>query len=70
MVWIHPFPNGNGRHARMMADALLKSLGQTAFTWGNGGSLVAANEVRARYLAALRAADQGDYQLLLAFVRS
>ncbi len=53
-----------------MADALLKSLGQPAFTWGSGGSLVAANDVRARYLAALRAADQGNYQLLLAFVRS
>jgi len=70
LVWIHPFPNGNGRHSRMMADALLRSLGQAAFTWGSGGSLVAANEVRARYLAALRAADQGDYQLLLAFARS
>lgn len=70
LVWIHPFPNGNGRHSRMMADALLRSLGQTAFTWGNGGSLVAANEIRARYLAALRVADQGDYSLLLAFARS
>jgi len=70
LVWIHPFPNGNGRHSRMMADALLRSMGQPAFTWGGGGSLVSANEVRTRYLAALRAADQGDYQLLLAFVRS
>jgi Fic-DOC domain mobile mystery protein B len=70
LVWIHPFPNGNGRHSRMMADALLRSLKQPAFTWGNGGNLVAANDMRARYLAALRAADQGDYQLLLAFVRS
>ena len=70
LVWIHPFPNGNGRHARMMTDALLRSLGQPALTWGGGGDLVAADEVRARYLSALRAADQGDYQLLLAFVRS
>ncbi len=70
LVWIHPFPNGNGRHSRMMADALLRSLGQPAFSWGSGGNLVAANEVRARYLAALRAADQGDYQLLLVFVHS
>ncbi|MBB3196883.1 mobile mystery protein B [Roseateles terrae] len=69
LVWIHPFPNGN-RHSRMMADALLRRMGQAAFSWGSGGDLVAANEVRARYLAALRAADQGDYQLLLAFVRS
>jgi len=70
LVWIHPFPNGNGRHARMMADALLRSLGRPAFSWGGGGSLVAANDARSRYLAALRAADQGDHQPLLAFVRS
>lgn len=70
LVWIHPFPNGNGRHSRMMADALLRSMGQPPFTWGAGGHLVGANEVRAQYLAALRAADQGDYPLLLAFVRS
>jgi Fic-DOC domain mobile mystery protein B len=70
LVWIHPFPNGNGRHSRMMADALLHSLRQSAFSWGSGSDLIAANDVRARYLAALRAADQGDYQLLLAFARS
>ena len=70
LVWIHPFPNGNGRHARLMADALVRSLGQPAFSWGNGGNPVDANEVRARYLAALRAADHGEYQLLLAFVRN
>lgn len=70
LVWIHPFPNGNGRHARMMADALLRSIGRPPFSWGGGGDLVNANEVRARYLAALRVADQGDYALLLSFVRS
>ena len=70
LVWIHPFPNGNGRHSRMMADALLRSLGQVAFSWGSGSNLVAAKDVRAQYLAALRAADQGDLQLLLTFVRS
>lgn len=70
LVWIHPFANGNGRHSRMMADALVRSLGQPAFTWESGGNLVAANEVRAQYLTALRTADQGDYQPLLVFVRS
>ena len=69
-VWIHPFPNGNGRHARMMADGLLKQLGQPVFSWGSSANLVSANAVRARYLAALRAADQGDFAELLAFVRS
>jgi fido (protein-threonine AMPylation protein) len=70
LVWIHPFPNGNGRHARMMADALLKQLGRPAFSWGSGANLVSANEVRARYLGALRAADKNDFTDLLIFVRS
>ena len=70
LVWIHPFPNGNGRHSRMMADALLKQLGQKAFAWGDGGNVVSAREVRARYLAALRAADRNDFAALMAFVRS
>jgi|688.fasta_scaffold173198_2 Fic-DOC domain mobile mystery protein B len=70
LVSIHPFPNGNGRHSRMMADALLKQLGQKAFSWGGGRNLVSANEVRARYFAALRAADKNDFTELLAFVRS
>ena len=70
LVWIHPFPNGNGRHSRLMADALLKQLGRPAFSWGGGASLLSASDVRARYLAALRAADKKDFTDLLAFVRS
>jgi len=70
LVWIHPFPNGNGRHARMMADALLRRMDQQPFSWGDGGNLVSANDTRKRYLNALRLADQGDYQALLSFVRS
>jgi Fic-DOC domain mobile mystery protein B len=27
LVWIHAFPNGNGRHARLMADLLIMRLG-------------------------------------------
>jgi len=34
LVWIHMFPNGNGRHARTAADLLLVALGQPRFTWG------------------------------------
>jgi Fic-DOC domain mobile mystery protein B len=39
------------------------------FEWGRG-SLVAANELRARYIAALQAADAGDCQPLLVFLDS
>ena len=70
LVWIHPFANGNGRHARLMADLLLRQLGGTNFSWGNSANLVAATEARKRYIDALRAADLGDYSELIAFVRS
>jgi len=69
LVLIHPFPNGNGRHARMMADLLVQQLGQPKFTWGSK-NLTALTETRTRYITALRAADGGDIKPLLAFVRS
>ena len=69
LVWIHPFPNGNGRHARMAADLLAVSLGRPRFTWGSA-SLVEAADTRAQYVAALRAADAHDIAPLLAFARS
>jgi fido (protein-threonine AMPylation protein) len=69
LVLIHPFPNGNGRCCRLIADLLLQKMGLEPFTWGSGGhaSLVSQSEMRAEYLAALRAADQGDISPLLAF---
>lgn len=69
MVWVHPFPNGNGRHGRLMADALLWNLGAEPFTWGRG-NLVEAGSVRDRYLSALKLADDGNVSALLEFVRS
>lgn len=70
LVSIHLFPNGNGRHAREMANALLRQLGQQPFSWGGARELGTASDARIRYIEALRAADQKDYALLLAFVRS
>ncbi|GAB3995661.1 mobile mystery protein B [Spirosoma daeguense] len=70
LVWIHLFPNGNGRHARLMADILLTDLlKQTAFSWG-GTDLSNPTATRKRYITALQAADTHDYRLLQDFVRS
>lgn len=69
LVSIHPFPNGNGRHARLLTDLLLAANGAEPFPWGRG-DLEHAGEARERYLAALRAADARDFAPLLAFVRS
>ena len=69
LVSIHPFANGNGRHARLITDLFLAGNGLEPFTW-SGGDLVHAGELRDRYLAALRVADRGDYSLLFDFVSS
>ncbi len=69
LVLIHPFPNGNGRHARLATDLLLGSLGCPHFTWGQV-NLVNAGETRQAYITALRVADKHDIGPLLEFVRS
>jgi Fic-DOC domain mobile mystery protein B len=69
LVFIHPFPNGNGRWSRMMADVLMARMEQPRLTWG-GSLLVDADEVRARYIGALRAADAHDIAPLLTFAQS
>ncbi len=69
LVWIHPFPNGNGRLSRLAADLLARQLGRERFTWGSG-NLIEAAALRHRYIDALRAADNKEIALLLAFVRS
>jgi len=69
LVWIHCYPNGNGRHARLATDLLLVTQGAKPFSWGSA-NLVDAGETRQHYIAALRAADNHDLDPLLAFVRS
>jgi Fic-DOC domain mobile mystery protein B len=59
LVRIHPFPNGNGRHARMATDALLKVLHQKPFFWNTNYQV--QNKIRMDYIAALKAADKQDY---------
>jgi len=69
LVQIHPFPNGNGRHSRLMADLLIMKLGGERFSWGSA-NLQAAGDVRGQYIAALKAADNHDIGPLLAFAGS
>lgn len=70
LVSIHCFPNGNGRHSRLMADLIISKIyKQPEFTWG-AASHNKASEERIQYLKALRAADAGDHRLLVAFAIS
>ena len=68
LVQIHPFPNGNGRVSRLMADLVLEKLEGTKLYWGNT-NLVNVSEIRSAYIAALRKADAGDYSDLLEFTQ-
>jgi len=72
MTRIHPFANGNGRHARMVADVVAVKCGRAEFSWGAGKDLVAKGDARAVYLAALRTLDanENDVISLLEFARS
>ncbi|MDI1251002.1 MAG: mobile mystery protein B [Lacunisphaera sp.] len=70
MVVIHPWPNGNGRHARLLADILVAARGLPPLTWGARLDLVQPGAARAQYISALQAADRNDYTLLLAFASS
>lgn len=69
LAFIDPFPNGNGRWSRLMADLLLARLGEPRFTLGNS-ALRTTDEARAAYIVALQAADQHDFEPLIAFLRS
>lgn len=70
IVSIHCFPNGNGRHSRLMADIIIEKLfAEEPFSWG-AANLSKANDTRKSYLKAVKAADLSDYQPLLEFSRS
>lgn len=70
LVFIHPFPNGNGRHARTMTDLLLEQvLHSPRFTWGRD-NLIDPGGCRRLYIEALQSADEHEYGPLIKFMRS
>jgi Fic-DOC domain mobile mystery protein B len=70
IVRIHPWPNGNGRHARLATDLLLRAWNRPAFTWGDNSAAGLNEAARPVYITALRAADAGDFRQLRKFVHS
>lgn len=70
IVATHCFPNGNGRHSRLMADIIVeKVFKQPVFSWG-ATNLVKGGDARAAYLAAIKIADAGNIEPLIKFARS
>ena len=70
IVAIHCFPNGNGRHSRMMADIIIESIfGKEIFSW-HKSNMVRADETRKEYIIALREADNGNIKPLIKFAEN
>ncbi len=68
LVRVHPFPNGNGRWARIMADIYLTGFNKVFILDWSGGNTFSAH--RTTYIAALKAADGHDFEALINFVKS
>ena len=66
LVQIHPFPNGNGRISRLMADLLMRNLKGAKLNWGSN-NLTEISEMRKQYIDALKYADKSDYSNILYF---
>jgi Fic-DOC domain mobile mystery protein B len=70
LVSIHCFPNGNGRHSRLMADLIMEKLYlQPILSWGSS-SLVKADDKRKNYIRAIKMADNHDLHPLIDFAKS
>ena len=71
LVSIHCFPNGNGRHSRLMADIIMEKIfNLPPFTWGRKQVGFTKEQIRKDYINAVRTADQYNYQPLLDFSQS
>jgi len=70
IVQIHVFPNGNGRHSRLIADIIISNLfNKPVFTWGRN-DLSKKGNFRKKYLDAIYQADMGIIQPLVEFSRT
>ena len=70
MVAIHPFPDGNGRHSRLLADILMQHVFQEQpFTW-SGNELAQKGPTRETYIKVLIQAQEGDLGPLMEFARN
>jgi Fic-DOC domain mobile mystery protein B len=65
IVQVHPYVNGNGRHARFVADLYLHVNGEDTLPWRPDESDTSVG--RATYISALQLADRGDYAALIAY---
>jgi len=70
LVNIHCFPNGNGRHSRIMADIIIESIfAKEVFTW-HYSNMVNPDKIRKKYITAIKEGDNGNINPLISFARN
>lgn len=73
LVQIHAFPNGNGRHARLMTEILLQQYDQPSPTWGihkPEDTIDVEGKIRDEYISSLQEADNKQFDRLIKFMFS
>lgn len=70
LTWIHPFQNGNGRHARLITDIFLHSRALPLPQWPQIHLITHGDRVRNDYIAAMKKADEGDFVHLVGFIEA
>lgn len=68
LTYVHPFINGNGRHARLITDIFLYSRQYPIPQWPQIQLMAQGNEIRDQYIKAMKNADEGDITLLIQFI--
>lgn len=64
-VWVHPFEDGNGRWARLLANIWLMQHDQPATIWPALDLRDTESPIRAEYIAAMKQADFRNYHPLI-----
>ena len=67
-VQIHPFPDGNGRWSRLLANIWIKQNGGPIVAWPTELRQV-TSVIRDKYMEAIKQADNGDIGLLVSLHR-
>jgi Fic-DOC domain mobile mystery protein B len=64
---IHPFHNGNGRHARLITDIFFRSRDMKLPCWPQIQLIAQGDRIRQQYIAAMKDADKENYAGLIKF---